>query len=116
MKKSITLHNSRWLSLVMKQLFAFFFLVIMTLNVTLPLVEQLRGESAIEYAESDADDSEKESKQGKEKEKEPISYHYSADTRFISLQLGRLHKASFATNDLPDSELHAALPERPPKV
>lgn len=100
----------------MKQLFAFFFLVIMTLNVTLPLVEQLRGASAIEYAETDADDSEKESKQGKEKEKEPISYQCSVDTRFVSLQSGQLRKSTFAKNDLPDSEVYAALPERPPKV
>jgi hypothetical protein len=98
----------------MKQLFTFFFLVIMTLNVTLPLVEQLQGKSAIEYAESDADDSEKESK--KEKEKESVSCHFMADTRFAPLQLGLLRKSIFAKDELPDSELHASLPERPPKV
>ncbi len=100
----------------MKQLFAFFFLVTMTLNVTLPLVEQLRGESVIEYAESDADDSEKDSKKENEKEKESFSYHCGSDCKLSPLRLGELRKFLFAKNELPDSQLHASMPERPPKV
>lgn len=105
----------------MKQIAPFFLLFIMTLNVTLPLVEQLRGGAVYEMAE-DVDEKGKteneESKEGKieGKEKEALSFLVFSTSRQDAAALKRLKKALFLTDERLISELFASLPELPPKA
>ena len=90
----------------------------MTLNVALPLLEQLRGGNKCELVEMAADDSDEESAPEKEKEKEKESISYSSCT-FIkadALNFAKFKKSMFDTDDLPVSELFASRPELPPEA
>lgn len=104
----------------MKLFFAYFFLAIMTLNLTLPLVERLQGKNAYELTKFGSDDADEEgnSEKEKEKEKEKESISYSCDHSFHldAHILEKFKKTPFPANDLPVSELFASLPELPPEV
>lgn len=100
----------------MKRIFSLFFLVIMTLNVAIPFVEQLRGD-LYEIAKVITDD---ESRDGKEKETEKgkeslVFLNYSA-IKFAVPSLEKFKKSLFPTNDHPISEPYTSLPELPPEV
>lgn len=97
----------------MKRTFSFFFLLVMLLNVTLPLVELLQGRDKYELTEVSTDKDEK----GKtEKEKELLSFSACTDLYLTDSGLEKFRRSLFATDDLPISELYASLPEVPPKV
>ena len=102
----------------MKLFFSYFFLVIMTLNLALPLVEQMQGRNVYELTDIGSDDADEEGKAEKEKEKEKESISCSCDHH---IQVGahifeKFRKSLFPANDLPVSELFASLPELPPEV
>lgn len=100
----------------MKLFFSCFFLVIMTLNVALPLVERLHGRDMYEWTEASSDDTDEESKSEKEKEKESISSSCYHDVNLDASVLKKFKKSLFSTDDLPLSELFASLPELPPEL
>lgn len=102
----------------MRQFFAFFLLITMTLNVTLPFVERLVGGALCELVKaSQSDDSDEESKKEKEQEKETLSFPNGHQTGiFGAFNLYLTGKSTFAASSIPVSELFASLPEQPPKV
>ncbi|MCC6279389.1 MAG: hypothetical protein IT262_02220 [Saprospiraceae bacterium] len=102
----------------MKTFFSYFFLVIMTLNLAIPLVERLQGRYMYELTETSSDDADEKGKTEKEKEKEKESISYSCDhaLHLKAYTLDRFNKSLFPSNDLPVSELFASLPELPPEV
>lgn len=102
----------------MKYFCSIFFLVTMTLNVMIPLVEQLRKGDMYEYSEWSKGDADEKSKKEKESEKGKDTLSFSA---FDAINLNAFYlelfrKSSFDKNDCPVSERYAALPERPPRV
>lgn len=106
----------------MKNIFTFFFLLIITLNVTLPLVERLQTGDLYELAKVGSDNAdeegnpEKDKEKEKEKEKESLAFSDHAALNRDVLNLKKFKKSLFAKNDFPVSELYASLPERPPEV
>jgi hypothetical protein len=103
---------------VMKQLFALFFLVTMTLNVAIPFVERLHAGAQYELSEIEADDTDEESKKGQEKEKEKDAESHRGDAfRYLLNKTNGRHRGVFIiSNEFPLSELHTFQPELPPEV
>jgi hypothetical protein len=102
----------------MKYSFSIFFLVVMTLNVTLPLVERLWGKDMYELAVVGTDDTDEENKKEKETEKlkEVFSFFSHASIKLDAFYLELFRKSLFAKNEFPKSELYAFLPEQPPQA
>jgi hypothetical protein len=102
----------------MKQLFALFFLVTMTLNVALPFVEQLHAGAQYELSEIEADDTDEESKKEQEKEKEKDAESHKGDIfRYLLNKTNGRHCGVFIIfNEFPLSERHTFQPELPPEV
>lgn len=114
----------------MKHCVSIFFLIIMILNATLPLVEQLQGKDVYELVEAggdDADDedrnkkeSEKENEQESEKEQEiekkSITLPVYSLVRHDNYQLQQFSRSIFPLNELPESELYTSLLELPPEA
>lgn len=102
----------------MKIFFSYFFLVMMTLNLAIPLVEQLRGENVSALTEVVSEDADEEGKTEKEKEKEKESISFSGDQviHLGAFDLEKFKKSLFPRYDFPVSELFASLPELPPEV
>ncbi len=97
----------------MKNIFPLFLLVIITLNLTFPLVEQLRQGGLYELTADDMDGKEK---QEKEKEKEIFACSdLFVFTNDVAAPNNR-KKFFILRNDCPISELHASLPEQPPRA
>ena len=100
----------------MKIFFSYFFLVMMTLNLAIPLVEQLRGENVSALTEVVSEDADEEGKTEKEKEKESISFSGDQVIHLGAFDLEKFKKSLFPRYDFPVSELFASLPELPPEV
>ncbi len=104
----------------MKLVLSYFFLVIMTLNLAIPLVERLHGRDMYELTEVGSDDTDEkgktENEKEKEKEKESISFSYDHLIHLDAHILEKFKKSLFPKNDIPVSELFAFLPELPPEV
>lgn len=100
----------------MKVFFSYFFLVMMTLNLAIPLVEQLRGEDICALTEVVSEDADEEGKTEKEKEKESISFSGDQVDHMDAYNLEKFKKSLFPRYDFPISELFASLPELPPEV
>lgn len=100
----------------MKIFFSYFFLVMMTLNLAIPLVEQLRGENVCALTEVVSEDADEEGKTEKEKEKESISFSGDQVIHLGAYDLEKFKKSLFPRYDFPVSELFASLPELPPEV
>jgi len=100
----------------MKRRFTFFFLLIMTLNVAIPLVEQLRGWDQYELTEAGTDDTDEEGNTEKEKEKESLAFSHDHALLIGAFNLTQFRKSLFFTDELPLSELYASLPELPPEA
>lgn len=119
-QKIATFAGAKSVPFFMKLVFSFFFLLIMTLNVAIPLAEQLRGSVSYELAEAGTDDPDEEGcpekEKEKEKEKESISFWHHGAIKLDGFSRERLRKSSFPACGLPLSELYASLPELPPEV
>lgn len=100
----------------MKFFFSYFFLVMMTLNLAIPLVEQLRGGNLCALTEVASEDADEEGKTEKEKEKESISFSGDHVVNIDAYNLEKFKKSLFPQYDFPVSELFASLPELPPEV
>jgi len=100
----------------MKIFFSYFFLVMMTLNLAIPLVEQLLGENMCALTEVVSEDTDEEGKTEKEKEKESISFSGAHVIHLDANDLEKFKKSLFPRYDFPVSELFASLPELPPEV
>lgn len=106
----------------MKRIFPFFFLFIMSLNVAVPLVEQLLGVDSCALTEvgtknfDEKDNSEKEEGKEKEKEKESFTFLDHSGSKSGAFDLKKSKKSLFPKNDHPDSQLYASLPELPPEA
>jgi hypothetical protein len=102
----------------MRQFFPFFFLLIISLNALVPLLEQLQGEDLFELAEFKVDGVDDEGEKEKEKyEKEatvPVTVGHSLKRYAFELLI--LKKALFPTNPLPDSGLFTPSPDLPPEA
>ena len=90
----------------------------MSLNVAIPLMEQLRGGDMYELAEMGAKDVDEKDKTEKEEGKEKESYTFSNHSginpgAFISK---KRRNSGFPKSDQPNSELYASLPELPPEA
>ena len=101
----------------MKIFFPFFLLMIMSLNVTIPLLEQLRAEEDVcEWSEVGSEDGDGKEKTEKDNEKKiaDCSYHLffemDADASLAS------QRSAFPKNEHPASDCYASMPELPPKV
>lgn len=102
----------------MKYFCSILFLVTMTLNVMIPLVEQLRKGDMYEYSEWGKEDAGEKSKKEKEtgKAKDSLSCFCPDGINLNAFYMELFRKSSFAKNDFPDSERYADLPERPPQA
>lgn len=114
----------------MKHCVSIFFLIIMILNATLPLVEQLQVKDLYELVESGADDADDENKSEKETEKESenegekeqeiekksITLAAYSLLRHDNYQLQQFSRSIFPLNELPESELYTSLLELPPEA
>lgn len=112
----------------MKHVASIFFLIIMILNATLPLVEQLQSKDLYELVEAggdDADDENKSEKEGEnekegekeqELEKKSITLPAYLLVRHDDYQLQRFNRSIFPLNELPESELYTSLLELPPEA
>lgn len=97
----------------MQKIFPLFLLVMMTLNVTFPLMEQLRRGDLYEL---NADEVDGKGETEKEKEKEIFANSdLFAFTKDVVAPKNR-KKSFILRNDRPISELHASLPKRPPQA
>lgn len=106
----------------MKHFATLLILAIMTLNVLLPLLEQVQSEDLYELV-ADVDDKDKEGTKETETEKEKeysnltMSFEVSNPMMVSnSFTLSLLHPASFPLHNLPPSALYISLPELPPEV
>ena len=99
----------------MQRFFAFFFFVIMMLNLAVPLLELL-GNRALVLVELTTDDMDEESKKETEKEKEAISFSQQNTVQRCIDAFQRLNKSKFSEAHLPVTEWHASLPDIPPEV
>lgn len=100
----------------MKCLFSLLLLLIMTSNLAVTCVEQLRCGVVYELAEAGTDDADENGEKGKEKEKDSLSFSDHIVIRLDGFNTENLRKSLFPRNNLPHSELYAFLPELPPKV
>lgn len=106
----------------MNRTFAFFFLILMTLSVAVPLMKQLRGSDLYELSELPAEDAdekgktEHEKEKEKEKEEKSLSFSNSSALQLNAFNLDKLNKSLFSNYDFPVSELYASLPELPPEA
>ena len=114
----------------MKHFVSIFFLVIMILNATLPLVEQLQAKDLYELVEAGADDvddenkseketekeSEKEGEKEQELEKKSLTLSAYLLIRQHAYQLEQFNRSIFPLNELPESELYTSLLELPPEA
>ena len=112
----------------MRQFFPFFFLLIISLNALVPLLEQLQGKDWYELAELKVDDvdeeSEKETEKEKESESEKEEYEKEATLPFsdghsikgYAFELLCLKKGLFPPNPLPNSDLFTISPDLPPEA
>ncbi len=98
----------------MKYCFSIFFLIIMTLNVAIPLVERLHLKGMYELSEVGMDDTDEEGK--KEKEKDSISFATLTSVKSEAFYLELFRKSLFSTNDRLISDPYTSLPERPPQA
>lgn len=99
----------------MKCFFSLLLLLIMTSNLAVSCIEQLRGSVMYELAEAGTDDADEKGEKGKEKEKDSLSCSDHFIISLDGLNKKNLHKSLFPRNNLPNSELYASLPELPPK-
>ncbi|MBK7935990.1 MAG: hypothetical protein IPJ82_02445 [Lewinellaceae bacterium] len=102
----------------MKYIFPWFFLLIMSLNVAIPLMEQLRGGDMYEYTELGAKELDGKDKSEKEEGKEKESYTFSDHS---GLNPGAFYNKKRKNSGFPKadqllSELYAFLPELPPEA
>lgn len=100
----------------MKCFFSLLLLLIMTSNLAVSCIEQLRGSVMYELAEAGTDDADEKGEKGKEKEKDSLSFSDHIVIRLDGFNTENLRKSLFPRNNLPHSELYAFLPELPPKV
>lgn len=114
----------------MKHFVAIFFLIVMILNVTLPLVEQLQSKDLCELVEAGVDDPDDENKSEKESEKESenegekeqelekksITLSSYLLVRHTAHQLEQFNRSIFPLHELPESELYTSLLELPPEA
>ncbi len=107
--------------LFMKRIISILFLFIMTANVAVSLVEQLRHKVLTELKEvekKDANEKEKKETEQDEKEKErkfeSLVHHFSIKND--ALYLTNLLKSQIFHSDFLISEYHGQLPELPPKA
>lgn len=114
----------------MRQFIPFFFLLIISLNALVPLLEQLQGKDLYELAELKLDEVDEESETEKETEKEsekesekeeyekeatvPVSDGHSI--KRLAFELLILKEALFPTNPLPNSGLFTPSPNLPPEA
>jgi hypothetical protein len=110
----------------MKHCVSIFFLIIMILNATLPLVEQLQGKDLYELVEAGGDDADDENQSEKENEKESEK-EQEIEKKSITLpayllvrqddhQLEHFNRSIFPLNELPESELYTSQLELPPEA
>lgn len=117
LEEIITLHFQNGIRLYMNRIFPFFFLLIMALNVTLPVVEQLWGGDTYELAKlgkGEEGKTEKESEKETEKEKEALAFSDHAAPKLDAFSLKKFRRSLFSTTDFPASERYVLLPELPP--
>ncbi len=112
----------------MKHFASIFFLIIMILNATLPLVEQLQNKDLYELVEAGGDDAddenksekegenEKESEKEQELEKKSITLLAYLLVRHDDYQFKQFSRSIFPLNELPESELYTSLLELPPEA
>jgi hypothetical protein len=109
----------------MKHFCAFFFLVIMILNATLPLVTQFQCMDLCELVEAGTDDVDDENKSEKEGEKEGEEQELEKKSITLSSylmvkssahQFEQFNRSIFPLNELPESELYTSLLEFPPEA
>ena len=104
----------------MKYCFSIFFLIIMTLNVAIPLVERLHLKGMYKLSEVGMDDTDEEGKKEKEKEvekeKDSISFATLTSVKSEAFYLELFRKSLFSTNDRLISDPYTSLPERPPQA
>ncbi len=108
----------------MRQFFPFFFLLIISLNALVPLLEQLQGKDWYELAELKVDDVDEESEKETEKESEKEEYEKEAtlpvsdchSIKGYAFELLCLKKGLFPPNPLPNSNLFTISPDLPPEA
>jgi hypothetical protein len=99
----------------MKNLFALFLAIVLVIGVVVPSVVQLQGDDVYEMKEKNADDSDDDLKESKEKD----LYVLTIDVvlrKFNTFFSNNTSEKQYHKQDSAISENHASLPELPPEA